>query len=297
MSVSRYLPSGQFTLIAGALLLSAGLVYAAEYYTSRNDTPVRITTDAAQDTFDNTDWEQTLEQIQLESGIALPEPPNEDLVAELLAAAQQGTVTDSVSRSLLVNLTSAASQGLGSDIPTQDKLIAEATRLLNQSIKATYSTESLTVVPNTKENLRAYGNTLAEALQSHPGASVYDVYYSLGSAVDNNSKSDLAKLDTPRQAYQVLAESVLVIPVPQTLVPLHLQIANGFALAAENITQMQELGADPLLAAAGLQSFNSTTAEVGRLFINLARQFSENAIIFSAEEPGSLWKGLLSTPL
>lgn len=294
MAIGLYLPSAQFVLVAVSIAVSGGLIIAAERYTTKENAPAELAVATETSAADSGDWKASLEEIQLQSGISLPEPPNEESVAELLAAAGEGNLTESVSRTLLINLSSAASQGLGSDIPTQEKLIVLAEGQLAQGATPTYTTADLTLVPNTKDNLHIYGNALAATINNHPQASAAQVLYLMGFAVDNNSAAELLKLKPIGDAYYALARDLAALPTPQTLSPIHAQILNGLARAAESIRNMQSLAQDPLLSLTGLQTFQSTTAEVKRLFINLARQFSENAILFNKDEPGSTWSELLS---
>ncbi|HXK31197.1 MAG TPA: hypothetical protein VJZ94_00380, partial [Candidatus Paceibacterota bacterium] len=268
-------------------------------YTAKENAPAQLTSATESEAVQNSDddWKRSLEEIQLQSGISLPEPPSEESVAAFLAAAQEGNVTESVSRTLFITLSNAAAQGLGSDIPTQDKLIAGAQAQLGQGATQAYTTADLELVPNTKENMHAYGNGLAAAVNAHPQASAAQVLYSMGFAVDNNSVLELQKLEPISREYRALVDELLLLSTPETLSPIHVQILNDLSRAAESIKNMQALPQDPLLSLTGLQVFQSSTAEVLRLFINLARQFSENAILFTTDEPGSAWEVLLSPSL
>ena len=243
------------------------------------------------------DWKGTLEEIQLQSGITLPEPPNEKSVGELLAAAQNDNLTESVSRTLLINLTSAASQGLGSDIPTQEELVAQALTQINKVDSPAYTLAQLPTTGNTPEALRSWGNAVMATLIAHPKASVDETFRVLGSAVDKNSAALLASLKTIGAAYRAIAEDLAATPVPGTLAPLHLQIVNNFALIAQTYADMEALPTDPLRGLAGLQTYQSLTDETARVFTTIAQQLSKNAILFNEDEPGSAWSGFLPTSL
>src|SRR5262249_2890777 len=156
----RYLPSKQFSLIAVSLFLSAGLVFAADYVTgpsSHNSLFVDMQANAQKPAAAGS-WQDALAAGQDNSGLSLPPVPDQNTVDALLQAAQSNNLTQSISRSLLVNLVSAKGQGLGSDIPTQNELVAQALAQVPASAdKKTYYAEDLTLSDNSSASLHAYG--------------------------------------------------------------------------------------------------------------------------------------------
>src|SRR6185437_14253783 len=94
-------------------------------YTEAHHAPASLQS-AAPDTVDSADWQQTLADIEAQSGVSIPQAPDENKLAVLLDAAKSPSITDTVARTLFISLSSASSQGLGSDFPTQDQLIAQA---------------------------------------------------------------------------------------------------------------------------------------------------------------------------
>ncbi len=293
MNVGSYLPSAQFVLIVASLVVSGGLVVAAEHYSSREKAAGELTAENSPTNNADIAWKSTLEEIQLESGISLPEPPNEETVSELLGAAQSSNLTESVSRTLLINLTSAAAQGLGSDIPTQEELVAQALTQINTREATSYTLSDLVQTQNTGDTLRSYGNAVMTVLIAHPKANVGETFRVLGSAVDNNNSALLKQLSAIGQEYRALAGDLAAVPVPITLAPLHLQIVNNFSHIAETYKDMEVLPKDPLRGLAGLQTYQSLIDETARVFTTIAQQFGKSAIIFGKDEPGSAWSDFL----
>ena len=294
--LQKYLPSSQFTLIAVALLLSVSLVFAADYVTKPKSVTSAVATVATSTTAQNTSWEATLYDIQAQQGVgSLPPAPDQNAVAALRQAVQTSSLTDSVGRSILINLANAKAQGLGDDTPTQTQIINEATAQLKKNTSPAYANSDLTVVADSTSTLRAYGNALVLNLTKDIKNSADQTTYAAGYAADHNSDSELVKLKSVEAAYRTLVKDLLALPVPQTLAPFHLLIINDFAQMADTYPDLETLVSDPLRGLVGLQRYQLLGDEVDRVFINIAQAFSKDGILFSNQEPGHAWSAVLSS--
>lgn len=294
MGLASYLPSQQFSVILSSVLLAGGLIWAADYYTSpaRPPTITPIQTPSALTT-NGLDWQAALSAIEGKS--ILPEPPSEETVTNLLAASQTSNITTSIGRSILVNLGEAKAQGLGSDIPTQERIVADALSKIETEQQITlYTTANLTLIADNAETLREYGNNVVAVLTSHPETSVENTLLAVGEAVDTGSSAKLATLSTIATGYKNIVNELLALKVPQTLAPLHLQVINNFSRIAATYADMQVVLTDPLRGLGGLQLFKSLSEETGRLFINIAQTLQRNGILFNENEPGAAWNLLVA---
>jgi hypothetical protein len=296
MPPSRFLPSAQFALIVGSIAASGGLVLAAQYFTgapkipSSTLAPAPAPTDLA--TVDP-NWEQTLLAIQ--GPTTSLTPPASTTVATLLDAAKSTNVTTTVAQSLLVNLFDAKSQGLGSDIPTQDQLVAQAAAQIQQDKSApAYQASDLTPSDQTPIALKAYGNAVMAAMAAHPKANYNDTLFALGYTTDSGDPAQIAKLASIQKEYRALAHDLALIPGPPTMMPLHLQIVNDLSYVADTYTSLEAAHDDPLKAIGGLQTYQSLIDETTRVFINIAQILKQNGILFNKDEPGAAWTSLLS---
>jgi len=294
MGIASYLPSPQFSLILTSVLCAGGLIWAADYYTSPQapptitsaPTPSALTTGGL-------DWKAALATIQGES--ALPEPPSEEAVANLRALAEGPNTTAAVGRAILVNLGEAKAQGLGSDIPTQERIVASALAKLDTSQDVTlYTSADLTLVTENPETLASYGNRVAITLGQHSQASVESVLLAVGNATDSGDPSHLEVLTAVAAAYKSIAVELAGLATPQTLSPLHLQAVNNFVRIAAACEDMQVVLTDPLRGLAGLKEYQSLTQETGRLFISIAQALNKDGILFSEGEPGYAWSLLVA---
>ncbi len=297
MNVGRYAPSAQFTTIVLSLFLSAGLVYGAERVT--NPPPATVAVDSAQtpaQQSDSANWEAALYAIQAANASTSLSTPNPQTVQQMLAAVQSPNLTDSIGKTILINLSSAQSQGMGDDVPTQDQIIAAATAQIKteQASTTSYTAADLTIVPVSDASLSAYGNGVMQALSAYPDASEQATLLSIDYAVEGGDKTQGPKLASIGAAYQAAAIALLAVPVPQTLVPLHLQIVNSFVSISATYADMQNVSSDPIRALVGLKTYESLMDEGARVFTNVAQELSKDGILFTKDEPGSAWSLFLS---
>ncbi len=296
MSPSRYLPSRQFSLIAISLLVSLALVYMADRVnTHSKQGALTVDTQTAAVAHNSiTDWASSLDSVQKDSGVSLPTPPDQGTVDALLQSVQSDNLTQTVSKGLLVNLFAAKGQGLGDDIPTQDKIVTQALTQVPTSPSAKiYSASDLTLTDNSTASLRLYGNAVMNILindSDHEYAKTLVIIDALTTQADGSQ----AELLTPIQKkYKFIADQLVKVPVPKTLQPFHLQLVNDFANIVATYDGMKTLIGDPLNGVASIQQYRSLTDDAGKMFINIAQALDKNDIIFNKDEPGATWAILL----
>lgn len=292
MELRTALPSAQFALVAGALAVSGGLVFAADQITEPRPSTAQLAPATPRVAASTEDWEQILAEIQVQNGVALPAQPDENAYQALIAAADSPNVTENVSRKLLVNLSNASAQGLGNDIPTQNQLVAQALSEFSYEA-ASHTASELYTVPSSPETLRTYGNVVITTLQSNPNANATEALRVIGLAIDQDDRAHFAQLAAIRHAYGAVIDGLLAIPTPQTLTPLHLAIVNNFERVVRSLEDMESTPEDPLRGLAGLQNYQMALDEAQRLFTTIAQQLQQDAILFSKEEAGSAWSAFL----
>src|SRR6266404_7821327 len=98
MKIVRYAPSGQFSLIALSIFLSAGLVYGAERVTHPPiQTAATIdTTETPAQPADSENWQAALYEIQAKNASSSLTAPDPVTVQQMLQAAQSNNITDTV---------------------------------------------------------------------------------------------------------------------------------------------------------------------------------------------------------
>jgi hypothetical protein len=296
MYLRRYLPSAQFTVIALSLLFAGGLVYGAELITqppASSATVSAVTTPASGTSAE--DWQATLDAIQAQNASSSLAGAAPQTVAQMLAAAQSSNITNSVGKSILINLSNAKSQGLGDDTPTQNQIISAAAAQVAATKPAhQYTSADLTIVADSKASLKAYGNGVMQILNAHGTASEQATLTAIDNATSKNDTTTLEALSPIGVAYQDITAQLLALPVPKTLSPLHLSVVNAYATIAATYPDMQASLTDPLRGIVGIQTYEAQLDMLGRVFINIAQDLSKNGILFNKDEPGSAWSFVLS---
>src|SRR5581483_8583875 len=101
MALQHYLPSAKFAVMAGALVLSGGLVAGAKYVTRPpigSAALTQVSQDQQQAQAQN--WQQALQDVEAQSGVTAPQPPDPNVVNSFLAAAKSPNLTTQIGRSL-----------------------------------------------------------------------------------------------------------------------------------------------------------------------------------------------------
>lgn len=295
MSARTYLPSAQLSLFVVSVVIAGGLILVAKETQDKKGAQITSVTPAAP--ANTADWKATLQTVQTDSGITAPAPADEATVSALRDAAQKtSSLTDAVSRTLLVNLTNAKTQGLGSDIPTQNQLIASAIGQIDAKKQAVlYTRNDLTVTTDTPDAQKTYGNALAVAIAKNSGTSYVDTLVAIDNATAQVDATHLQKLPTIAATYQTITKTLLQVPVPQTFAPFHLQLVNNFQKIAETYAPMGTILTDPLRGLTAVKDYQTLTQETLLVFINIGQTLNKNGILFTKDEPGSAWGVLTST--
>ncbi len=302
MRVREYLPSMQLSLLFASVCVAGGLVFAAHTITTpatqsaTNTDAVSVASSTNAAALQHANWEATLYEIQAQQGSStLPTPANPATVDGLRQAAQSSNMTDTIARTLLVNLANAKTQGLGDDIPTQNQLITTAVEQASIGQAATeYTLRDLIIVADSPATLRAYGNALATTHSPNAANDIRDTFVAIDNATAQNNPDLLAPLKKVAKDYQTMEQLLLAVPVPQTLAPFHLQLINNFSKIANTYPDMENLIVDPVRGLNAIQQYKSLSDGTLNVFINIARAFNKDGILFSKDEPGASWGVLLS---
>lgn len=291
MNVVSYLPSQQFSVTVVSIALAGGIILGAQYATNPRSGSAGLL--AAAQTPPAGDWQANLDEVQA-TAPGLPPPPDQNAVNTLREAAKSSNITTSVARSLFINLSDASSQGMGSDIPTQEKLIADASAQIPPSAKTYYTAADMTLAAQTAATMRAWGNGVIKTFSNHPKANAADALVAVGKATDYADAAALAPLATISAAYAALASDLAMVPVPPTIAPLYIQLINNLSRMSDAAAEMKNVLDDPLRGLAGLQSFQTAGGEAARVLTTLAEQLRKGGILFNKDEPGAAWAVFIS---
>ena len=138
----------------------------------------------------------------------------------------------------------------------------------------------------TNESLRAYGNAFGkivkEAEQKYPGSelSILDV------AVKNGESKEITELEKPAARYANVRDNLLLLKVPEGLLPIHTKIVNLLDIMTISVSNMRYTLSDPIKAMGGMSMYPDTVDLLITASEELSDYFISQGIIFKKTEDG-----------
>jgi len=296
MELRKYLPSVPFVTVVASTALAVGLIYAAtqiknrEKQTETGDIHVGIS--AYTKTSQQNDWLSAFSAVQTRNDAT---STTNTTAEELRQSVQSTNLTDSVSRTLLINLAEAQSQGYGADSATQEQIVQHAISQANSTPpKNTYAEKDIVLVADSAASLRTYGNATIAVLSKHSGNNVNKTVITLGLATDKNDPSQLDALQPIEDSYRAQTRELAALPVPRSLAMSHLQLINSLSQISDTYSDMKQILTDPLRGLSGMQQYRALGDITWQVFINIAQTLAKNGILFNKDEPGATWQLLVS---
>jgi len=297
MNIRSFLPSAQFTVLVGAIFLSIGFIGAAEMLARPPGNGIELqNTDGSglAVSESDTNWQNAFASSTAFQAAATIQ----DQARQLIDASQTKNITDSIGRSLLVNAAAAQGQGLSGDTLVQNQIIADTLAQIQNAAPGAadaYATIDVLVVPDSAASLHAFGNAFVAALSAHPQATYDNTMLQVSLAVDAGDPATLAKLPAIAKEYRALAADIIKISAPASARDSELQVANGYAHMADESLEMQYILSDPARGVVGLQRYSAHYAQNLQAFGQIADTLKKNGILFTTDEPGSVWSVFLSS--
>jgi hypothetical protein len=287
MAIRDYLPSARFTTVLGALLISGAIVGGTNYYVHP---PEKMGTLQASPS--GIDWQQEFASSS--------EYSQDNLISEeaskLVQQSATNNLTETIGRSIFINVSAAAGQGSADSPTTQDQIIQDSLQQIQTSQQKAivlYDVSDLSAVPDTSASLHDFGNALQTTLNNHLQATYQNTMYQVALATDNDDATPLSKLPAIAADYHALAKDIIALPVPVSLESYSLTIANNYAQMGNAALTLKDVLSDPVAGLTALQTYTNFYANNTQMFINIGNTFQKNAILFSKDEPGAIWSVLV----
>jgi len=235
----------------------------------------------------DTAWQQ-----EFSSSTAMDRANALDEQAQKLSdAASTSNLTQTVGRSLVLKLAAAQGQGLGSDQPTQDKIMsgvyAQIQGLSQPHPK--YTASDVTTVPDSTATFHAFANGLTTAIVTHKYANNSNVLYVIGSATEQNTTVPFTIMPKVSGDYRGLARDIIALPVPASFAPTAVLLANEYMSIADACDLMEKTISDPATGMAGLQEYSLVAHSNEADLATFAQAIKRAGIAFAKGEPGSQW--------
>lgn len=153
-----------------------------------------------------------------------------------------------------------------------------AGKVANSFTYKKYDMSKLKVIRNpSKDEIKFYGNMFG-GLQISTLASMKKYQKDI-----ENDLSVLARI------YEIQAESLSLIKVPETVREAHLAVINNYSLTAAAIKILADENKDPVLVPFAWRAYESTSGSQTVSLQNIANFLKSSGIIYSLDQPGGYW--------
>ena len=183
------------------------------------------------------DWKTTLSESGFSSGTT-----NETNL----------TTTDQIGRQVLAGFLSLRDAGLLDDPTSQELVLQQAIGTLEAAPSKVYNAKDLQIVEENPETLKPYFATMSVAVND-----LFDVKENelaiFARGVDNNSESELLKLEASVAVYENIVADLQKTSVPRSALSAHLLFMNNLRALADALKNMEHYYADTWGALASLK--------------------------------------------
>lgn len=195
------------------------------------------------------------------------------------------TVTDQMSIQLFQSVLRA--KGRGNVGPTPEQVVAETTELLqNTVIKDTiYSANVLTVVENTPEAIRTWGNALGFSLSSRNVADSEGELVIIDRALRNEDPTELEKLEPIIAMYKALRDDALATPVPRGFEKQHLDLINVYQAMYATLDGLKLAFRDPVVSLLRVKRYQDDAAGLAYALQNVYGVLLPHVRLFNQNDP------------
>lgn len=194
--------------------------------------------------------------------------------------------TDKFSRELFAKYLATKRDGQNINIDDYNQFLINAISNTSEATSTIYQESNLRKVDETKASIRNYGNTLgklfADKAKEFPGNElmIFD------EAIDKNDEKILNALESPINRYKSIRDEMLLMPIPASLVSIHLRMVNLTSLMIAGIENMKYIFSDPIKSTGGLSLYPNSIGMFVATMGELSDYFTKNGVIFDKNEAG-----------
>lgn len=297
----KYLPSKKFSVVIGSVILLTAIIFGIFYYFSKNksynkegggllveNTLIESKTieELIQSDSDGDgvlDWEEALwgtdknKKVTFDgkSDLAYIAEKRKELNIEADLNNQENlSETDIFARQFFSAYTALKASGQADSGIINNFSNALGEKIANPNLIDIYSDKDIKITTIDNENYRInYYNTLKKAFEKESvyglGEEVNIISGGLLTYTTNGTEDKYEQLSIISEAYKNFAKKVIDTPVPESLVEIHLQIANNAYNTGISVGNLTKITADPIVGIAGLTQYekysNALITAVGNL--------------------------------
>lgn len=171
------------------------------------------------------------------------------------------------------------------------QLIQNAAAAIEANTKSkTFAPKDLIIVPDSLENLREYGNRVGEIVNQDTAVTeLNSVLAILQQSLNAQDPQLLEGIVAIRIAYEQNLAAVLTVPVPSSLIASHIALLNTGEAVRSNITAIEQVFNDPLLALARVSRYEGDVSDLSLSLKKIASALIAKNIVYASDEPGSFF--------
>jgi len=263
----EYLPSKKFTTIILFIIVIIVLFFTikniAKFFHERTlskDAPVPLTvtveTLTQKDSNNNgiADWEEYLWGLNPNKN----GEKNKEIITEkkklltqngIITVDDSGTITDNEMLARQFFATIVSLQQTGEIDPESLKSVADAVgqNITAMSIEDSFDINSLKIVEDSETTKNAYSASVKELVIKYQDSDIGSEMTLLAQGLANQDSQALYATKGIAKAYQDFGNEFVKIPVPRSIVPIHLEIANNYEKVGQSIDGLIQMLADPIV--------------------------------------------------
>jgi hypothetical protein len=138
-----------------------------------------------------------------------------------------------------------------------------------------------------KESVRAYGNTIAPQLQTVLSEKITTSdMMSVSNFSTSKNPADLLPLIKNKKRLDTIINKFLTVSVPPSALSQHLLILNRISRYRDTLDNLSKMDTDPLRATLVVDGYIETAGMIVRLFNQLSTYFDTQGIVFFPQEGG-----------
>lgn len=196
--------------------------------------------------------------------------------------------TDKFSRDLFLKIIAAKKADAPPSAEDLEKFLNASVlqEMKNQPVK-TYGEGDFQVDKSeTLEKIKAYGEKIAEIMNTKPPQPLEDELTIFERAETKNDPNELKKLEPLIDQYRWIESSLLKTVVPESALPNHIAFTNGVSGMAYSITGLRYIMTDPIRALPGVDTYDRNFANFINSLLQFKSYFETSGVIFEKGDRG-----------
>jgi hypothetical protein len=209
-----------------------------------------------------------------------------------LAAKENLTPTDQLSRDFFARYMVLNQAGLADDPDSQANLIGEVLKdgVVLQKPKV-YTAADIKITPdNSVQGIRAYGNLVGGIFASNYNPKTRNELVIAKESVDQEDPAILKEIDPIIVSYKNILTGLLKTPTPASQSETHLMMVNGMSTALFSAESLRKIDKDTLSGIQGSSVWLGAAQTLNKALNSLKTVFAANGISYSPGEGGSFFK-------